>query len=188
MKLKLLIIGCILLAVWQLRPLFYIDPQYGSVNKKVVEFAMTNCQFGFRPCDGQILIKEVTDFAWDEAYLIPMQFKGETDIPLKTMPSVHFSVLDMLKMVFFYKGTKVNSESYVYTAPGFDIDIVDAANQILILDNLPWKARHDVYFRCTPEKSSFKIQKLSSAEKQWPGKVVLVVPEGCESMKKLGQF
>lgn len=184
LKSKLWVAALALLMIWQLKPLYEfsaLDP----VDIHVVKSAWVNCRVGFKPCDSSILIKDATDFAWDEVYLVPTEYGSrgialtlERNIPLKNTPQVSFQPgTDLTKMHFFLKGKDKHWESYrIYNIEPFSYE----ANQIIFSDDLPREAKHDVYFRCTPEKSRFKILKLLPAEKQWPGKLILVKPENCE--------
>jgi len=181
LKYKLWMAGFILLVIWQLKPLFEMSGYLYS--DRIARFAWINCRFGFKPCDGSILINNTTDFAWDEVYLVPMEYESggialEINIPLKNAPQVSFQPgTDLTKMDFFFKGKNVGWEPYhIYNISPFAYE----ANQIVFSDGLPREAKHDVYFRCTPEKSRFKILKLLPAEQQWPGKLVLAKPENCE--------
>lgn len=191
MKVKIILVGFLALVAWWLKPAYYIDPFIGSVNKKIVKFAMKDCLLGFNQCKSSFLISDATNFKWDTVYLLPYNFFGG-EILIKENSLEILPTGDFLQMEFFFQGKNIHNEFYRHGSVNL-FSMIDAeyiANQIIFFDsphNNPLNElgsinvkQSNIYFKCT-RKSSFRIQKLLPAKNQWPGKIALVTPEHCEA-------
>src|SRR5450830_376139 len=189
MKYKLIIFILILLfTVWLFKPILWLVSPNGSVSTNIIRLAIKNCVLGFSSCTSSLMLKDMTDFQWDTAYLFPHNFFADPSVYSDDQLPKEIYTLDMTQLVFFFKGAEVHREAFCYVSPrfsGITIDIEPCANQMIIFDNHSKQPdnitveRTNSYFKCNKE-SHIKVLNLIPAKGQWPGKIVLVSPENCE--------
>lgn len=194
MKYKLIVFSVFIALSWWLKSLFWPVSLNGSVNTNVIRHAMKNCMFDFSACTSRLMLKDMTDFEWDSAYLFPINFFNGGYIYTDDIFPQKIYTTDLLQLSFFLNGKNVHFERFSYGSPGWfpliNINAGVVANQMIFFDRYyenPFNELGSInvnqsnhYFKCGRE-SSLRVLKFIPAKDQWPRRLVLVVPEGCET-------